>query len=153
VTITNGFAQLNDANACSKCSGADWTQITVNPDLAFSDFKFAISLTGATDTTDAVDVYALLTGAANYAWVGTVNSLGNNINFELSGASFDAFRLQVAANEPNTTLGTLKQLSYEPAPGAVPEPATWAMMLLGFGGIGMAMRRSKRRSSTLMQVA
>ena len=27
---------------------------------------------------------------------------------------------------------------------AVPEPATWAMMLLGFGGIGFAMRRAKR---------
>ena len=25
--------------------------------------------------------------------------------------------------------------------GAVPEPATWAMMLLGFAGIGMALRR------------
>ena len=38
-------------------------------------------------------------------------------------------------------------------PGAVPEPATWAMMLLGFGGIGMAMRRSRRRSSALLQIA
>jgi hypothetical protein len=36
------------------------------------------------------------------------------------------------------------------APG-VPEPATWAMMLLGFGGIGMAMRR--RRNPALAQVA
>ncbi len=27
---------------------------------------------------------------------------------------------------------------------AVPEPATWAMMLIGFGGIGAAMRRRKR---------
>ncbi|TCP30410.1 PEPxxWA-CTERM sorting domain-containing protein [Sphingomonas sp. BK235] len=27
------------------------------------------------------------------------------------------------------------------APGAVPEPATWAMMILGFGAIGYAMRR------------
>jgi hypothetical protein len=27
--------------------------------------------------------------------------------------------------------------------GAVPEAATWAMMLLGFGGIGMAMRRRR----------
>jgi PEP-CTERM motif len=29
------------------------------------------------------------------------------------------------------------------APGAVPEPATWAMMLLGFGLVGGAMRRRK----------
>jgi hypothetical protein len=36
---------------------------------------------------------------------------------------------------------------------AVPEPATWAMMLLGFGGIGFAMRRSRRGSGALMQVA
>jgi hypothetical protein len=27
---------------------------------------------------------------------------------------------------------------------AVPEPATWAMMLLGFGGVGYAMRRGRR---------
>ena len=36
--------------------------------------------------------------------------------------------------------------------GAVPEPATWGMMLLGFVVMGMVLRRS-RRSSALMQVA
>ncbi len=45
---------------------------------------------------------------------------------------------------------TISQVS--PTSG-VPEPATWAMMLLGFGGIGVAMRRSKRRSRALMQIA
>lgn len=34
---------------------------------------------------------------------------------------------------------------------AVPEPATWALMLLGFGGIGFAMRR--RRQPALAQLA
>lgn len=34
---------------------------------------------------------------------------------------------------------------------AVPEPSTWAMMLLGFAGIGFAMRR--RRNPALAQVA
>lgn len=29
-------------------------------------------------------------------------------------------------------------------PGGVPEPATWAMMLLGFGAVGAAMRRKKQ---------
>ena len=28
----------------------------------------------------------------------------------------------------------------------VPEPSTWAMMLLGFGGIGLALRKAKARS-------
>ncbi len=31
---------------------------------------------------------------------------------------------------------------------AVPEPATWAMMLLGFGGLGAVLRHSRRRSAT-----
>jgi len=35
--------------------------------------------------------------------------------------------------------------------GGVPEPATWAMMLLGFGGIGYSMRR--RRRTSLLQLA
>ena len=34
---------------------------------------------------------------------------------------------------------------------AVPEPATWAMMLLGFGGMGFVMRR--RRNPVLAQIA
>ena len=36
-------------------------------------------------------------------------------------------------------------------PTAVPEVATWAMMLLGFGGIGFQMRR--KRSSLIQQIA
>ena len=35
--------------------------------------------------------------------------------------------------------------------GSVPEPATWALMLLGFSGIGMAIRR--RRKEGLLQIA
>ena len=32
---------------------------------------------------------------------------------------------------------------------AVPEPATWALMFLGIGGIGAAMRRSRRQTGAL----
>lgn len=35
---------------------------------------------------------------------------------------------------------------------AVPEPSTWAMMLLGFGAMGVSMRR-RRRTHNLLQVA
>ena len=52
-------------------------------------------------------------------------------------------------SEPNTaiTAGTAISGPLAIAP-SVPEPATWAMMLLGFGGIGMALRRRKRLSTT-----
>ena len=36
---------------------------------------------------------------------------------------------------------------------AVPEPSTWAMMLMGFGAAGAAMRRSRRRTTALAQIA
>ena len=35
---------------------------------------------------------------------------------------------------------------------AVPEPATWAMMLVGFGGMGVALRR-RRRQTGFTQIA
>lgn len=37
------------------------------------------------------------------------------------------------------------------ASGAVPEPATWAMMAMGFGALGTTMRASRRRRATLAQ--
>lgn len=40
----------------------------------------------------------------------------------------------------------------EVGPPPVPEPGTWAMMLFGFGGIGMAMRRRKA-NGRLLQIA
>ena len=38
-------------------------------------------------------------------------------------------------------------------PAAVPEPSTWAMMLVGFGAVGFGMRRSRKSSSVAMQAA
>lgn len=55
------------------------------------------------------------------------------------------------ANQPGYIAG--KSITYLfVSDSAVPEPATWAMMLLGFGGIGVAMR-GRRRRQTLAQIA
>ncbi|OYW46018.1 MAG: hypothetical protein B7Z33_09600 [Sphingomonadales bacterium 12-68-11] len=40
-----------------------------------------------------------------------------------------------------------------PTPGAVPEPATWAMMILGFAVIGAALRSQKRREKLTVTYA
>jgi hypothetical protein len=49
------------------------------------------------------------------------------------------------------TRGTNSSYQGGVAFAAVPEPATWAMMLMGFGAIGFAMRR--RRRPALLQLA
>ena len=38
-------------------------------------------------------------------------------------------------------------VSLDVAAAAVPEPATWAMMIIGFGGVGFAMRRRSRNAA------
>jgi hypothetical protein len=40
-----------------------------------------------------------------------------------------------------------------PGTGAVPEPSTWAMMLLGFGFVGGAMRSASRRKKVTVSYA
>jgi hypothetical protein len=37
--------------------------------------------------------------------------------------------------------------TFAPGPSAVPEPSTWAMMLLGFAGLGFAFKQSRRKAS------
>jgi hypothetical protein len=47
--------------------------------------------------------------------------------------------------QPGTSLRQTETLTFGVA--AVPEPSTWAMMLLGFVGLGFAFRQSRRRAS------
>lgn len=43
----------------------------------------------------------------------------------------------------------VRNISISSASSAVPEPGTWAMMLVGFGAVGFAMRRKQRQSVRL----
>lgn len=51
---------------------------------------------------------------------------------------------------PDSSVGGIDNIRYD-VQAAVPEPATWAMMILGFGGMGALLRH--RRSSPLAAVA
>ena len=61
-----------------------------------------------------------------------------NLHYDFLGGSVEALR-QVRITEGAG------------APPVVPEPSTWAMMLLGFGAVGYSMRRS--RQVTIRQLA
>lgn len=49
----------------------------------------------------------------------------------------------------NVTGFTVNSLTAAAVQGGVPEPSTWAMMLLGFGAVGFGLRRRKRGMSQL----
>lgn len=64
------------------------------------------------------------------------------------GITFSANGTQYHGFATVTDMGqTISQISYDV--GGVPEPATWAMMVLGLGLAGGALRRSKRRQAAL----
>ena len=52
-------------------------------------------------------------------------------------------------NGTNGYLAVLPVLSGE-IQNAVPEPASWALMIMGFGGVGTALRTSRRRRTAVV---
>lgn len=156
--ITAGFAQISDAG-----TQGDLFQIIVNPDDVFSAMKFSTQLEGVAGT---VTVYFLLTGSgldansiASYTSCGNAfcgiagtyaSGQNDNLNHLLSGGSFDGM---MVSSDIGISLFQLKQNSYNLVGVPVPEPASWGLMLLGFTGIGMAIRRSRKRELALLQIA
>ncbi|MGN6848434.1 MAG: PEP-CTERM sorting domain-containing protein [Sphingomicrobium sp.] len=153
--IVNGAAQVSDATPKTP----SLYEVIVNPDLDFTAMKFAVQLTDAGSFT----VYYLLAGgscdanspACYTTSGGTFTNTGqqDNSNYLISGGLFDGIMI-VANNQTGSTspdfIFHVKQLSYTPA---VPEPGTWGLMMLGFAGVGVALRRSRKRKPALMQIA
>ena len=124
----------------------DWSIGGVTPSASAASITLTNLLTGA-----SVSYNPLCPVAANCAL--NDNTLTANGDYQnsarLSFASFAAltfdpmqnntFRMDLTAG--GNTLTTFARIGNG---GAVPEPATWAMMLVGFGGIGMAMRRRRQ---------
>lgn len=67
---------------------------------------------------------------------------GSNLTFFLDSSCFPTF--PVGCSYSQGTAATFNVI------GGIPEPKTWAMMLMGFGAIGYSMRR-RRRTYNLME--
>lgn len=101
-----------------------------------------------------------LNGANSFSFGTTLTGLtvigahfGNNIDSDTNNVTafwlFDLTGNNSTVNFANGQGSSNAQLF---SSGAVPEPATWAMMLIGFAGIGAAMRRG-RKATALPQIA
>jgi hypothetical protein len=98
--------------------------VTLNTSSASVDFTSAI----------------LSDGSNNYALT-FITSVGPNEFWGLDTTFIPAGQYTLTINGNNNATGVLAGTVTIDA--AVPEPATWAMMLLGFGAIGWHLRRRK----------
>jgi hypothetical protein len=151
ITGGTGFAQINDTDFNSKIpSTQNLFDIIMTPP-AFSAYEFSIQL--ASD--GIVNVFAMLTSQPG-VWLpidlGISQKANANTQYLLSSnPDVSISSVLIASNAP---IFELKQNSINLfGATAVPEPGTWALMLLGFAGVGIALRRSRKRKPALMQIA
>jgi hypothetical protein len=130
-------------------SDATLTSLTFTPtdDTLFTDFSFRGQLAPVGDT-----------GVINVAWTDS-NNLSGTLQFTgIPGPDTDFNRLGIVSNDGETlksvvittaageSFDEFKQVQFSAAsiPPSIPEASTWAMMILGFVGLGYA---SFRRTS------
>jgi hypothetical protein len=145
ITDGAGFASLTDA---PNDGTLNWTSLVIDPTQNFSALEFSIQLQQA----GQVNVYYLLASGGGWqlSTGSPISQAANaNVQYILSGDVFTA--ISISSTVP---IQEIKQNSITIATAnPVPEPGTWGLMLLGFAGLGMALRRSKKRGAALMQVA
>ena len=149
ITDGGGFASITDApgNATNNL----YTLMIDITNFDFNQYMFSIQMVN--DGT--LFVWYQLASGGGWNVANPTGGIGQQANanrdYILQGDTFTQILIYSTSpikefKQNSVTLGAI------PAP--LPEPATWAMMLLGFGGIGMALRRGRRRSKqTLMQIA
>jgi hypothetical protein len=137
VSTANGAAAINAIST-------PITSLTITPQdgTAFNLFSFRGALNGnqnenifvtVTDQHDT-NFQFLITDNGNFTRIGVEGILGETIKqIVITGQGFDYFK----------QLG----FGYEPSVAAVPEASTWAMMILGFAGVGFTAYRRKRQTA------
>jgi hypothetical protein len=127
----------------------------LNKVIAFSDLTFTNP--SKSDFTfvagkDAGNTFGKFSAGIEGTWSGTSNHFAGPLDFTVAGVSVANFVVNykdywaiadVLASKGTGEVGG--QVAF--LGPAVPEPATWAMMLLGFGGLGFAGYRKAKRNA------
>ena len=121
--------------------GTGYTKVTLTSGADFSALQF---LSGTGFGGGSTTYYqALLNGSV--VSTGALGTVGNDLRFQgLSGGGFDEVRLQsnftASFNASNYEAGAYDSFAANAVAG-VPEPATWGLMIIGFGLVGFSARR------------
>ena len=124
-------------------------------------FVFGMSNFANVGLSSTFDVFINGIDVGDYSLTSTAGNSHQRVNFDLTywfapiaGDTFSlAFRLQSALPGSGGSYNWFPDgqatLADGATTGAVPEPGTWAMMLLGFGAVGFAIRRKKGSKATV----
>jgi PEP-CTERM motif-containing protein len=163
-----GSVNDSDGSAQRRDEGTDWNSNFAPGDaLLFNNFDGLINITFDTPVTAAGAQFGanLFGPFLARIWYddGTFANLGFNVPGVNAATEDDSavfigvisdspnivgitYGLHVTQNTFGFVIGDVQLID------SVPEPGTWAMMLLGFGAIGLSMRR-RRRTFALAQAA
>ena len=144
ITDGAGYASISDVLG----DAASLLTIVSDPLPNFSAYQFSIALNQAGN----ILVEYQLAGSLNWvaATFGDINNpfaqaANTNRDYQITataGESLSALRLTSTSR-----ISLFKQNSINLASvGAVPEPTTWMLMLLGMAGVGFSMRRKEKQT-------
>ena len=109
--------------------------------------------TAPTQRNDGVSFLSLSPLQRQIFWIGDGLTGNGSGTVQTFFAPAGATRLYLGPSDGfgwfNNSGGATVTINYSPLIADVPEPAAWAMMIVGFGAIGMAMRRRRSKENRL----
>jgi hypothetical protein len=105
----------------------------------FDGFSYTLANTGLSNLGDGrINIGGIQGGTIGVS--GISNDFFTNYFVPSAGTVIAPFGFITSTNNFNSNIS----FAITQATGAVPEPATWAMMILGMGAVGFAMRRKSK---------
>jgi hypothetical protein len=132
------FADANSDGTFSVTGVSATSKVTASSSNVTLNAVSAALLSTATITGDAINGYA-------FSGILSGGSTSYNFSKNLLDANY------TISTGFRTTSGATFTLAAAAPTAAVPETATWMMMIVGFAGIGIMLRAAKRRD--MMQIA
>jgi hypothetical protein len=141
------FSALHDLNAAVPIT-LDFNTMAVSPNATPGANNIFFSIVDNSDNMTVFSSPALPITATSVTIPGGQLAPGQSYTFDL------LFDDRIAGRDPDSGVFVTQFYdthtfgSFSTAAGAVPEPSTWAMVLIGFSGLGFAGYRASRKSAS-----